>query len=125
MRGFFFATKSTFCSLLYMHILTTSTSPQTLKVFLRVQDVTDYVLIDNETNYTLTDSITSLNTSNWYDLITASFELTENRSYTLKLVNTDNVVRYMGMVFCTNQTNYTINDNRYVVNSTNNNFIIL
>lgn len=108
-----------------MHILTTSTSAQTLKVFLRVQDVTDYVLIDNETNYTLTDSITSLNTSNWYDLITASFELTENRSYTLKLVNTDNVVRYMGMVFCTDQTNYTINDNRYVVNSTSNNFIIL
>jgi hypothetical protein len=108
-----------------MHILTTSTSAQTLKVFLRVQDVTDYVITDNETNSTFTDTITTLNTSNWYDLITASFALVENRTYTLKLINNDNVVRYKGLIFCTNQSNYSINNDRYTVNSTTNAFIIL
>ena len=49
----------------------------------------------------------------------------ENKYYTIKVKNNDNVV-YTGLAFCTNQNieDYTINKDVYIEHSTNNEFII-
>ena len=52
--------------------------------------------------------------------------LTENKQV-IELENAFNVsnIKYYGRIFCTNQTNYSINNNTYIDKSSNNDFIFL
>ena len=98
--------------------------------------------------------IISYSASSYYTIVNAIFNLEENTSYIFKIQNggsldtlqaedftnilTENNevielenafnvsnIKYYGRIFCTNQTNYSINNNTYVDKSSNNDFIFL
>ena len=98
--------------------------------------------------------IISYSTSSYYTIVNAIFNLDENISYIFKIQNggsldtlqaedftnilTENNevielenafnvsnIKYYGRIFCTNQTDYSINNNTYVDKSSNNDFIFL
>ena len=98
--------------------------------------------------------IISYSASSYYTIINAIFNLEENTSYIFKIQNggsldtlqaedftnilTENNeaielenafnvsnIKYYGRIFCTNQTNYSINNNTYIDKSSNNDFIFL
>tara|TARA_Y100000385_G_C12655073_1_gene451213 strand:+ start:87 stop:506 length:420 start_codon:yes stop_codon:yes gene_type:complete len=98
--------------------------------------------------------IISYSASSYYTIVNAIFNLEENTSYIFKIQNggsldtlqaedftnilTENNevielenafnvsnIKYYGRIFCTNQTNYSINNNTYIDKSSNNDFIFL
>jgi hypothetical protein len=110
-----------------MKILTTSTSPQTLKIIPReYQANIDVVLRDNSTNTSTTYSVAT-STSGDYMTFDLTLSLVENRFYDMTCKFGSNVI-YKDKIFCTDQVvaDYTVNENQYTTeNSYDNDYIIL
>jgi len=62
----------------------------------------------------------------YYINVTATFELREGFTYTLKLLSDGDVVFY-DKLFCTNQeiNTFSVNKDQYVTHATTNNFIVI
>jgi hypothetical protein len=116
-----------------MHILTTSTTPQTIKAILRSSPASADVLIyDKSERETSTVSADSITTTDGISTITLTLsganQLKEGRFYSIT-VKDGSDVEYSGMVFCTDQTDYnkyeTGKDDYVVEDSYDNEFIII
>jgi hypothetical protein len=107
-----------------MIILREQATAQTLTFIPRVMSATTIVLRNETTNEETTISATFA-LSDYYITTTTIFDLKENTFYNLTIKNGANIV-YKDIIFCTNQANdtYTVNQNQYVANVTNNEFII-
>jgi len=107
-----------------MIILRKQNTAQTLTFIPRVMSANTIVL-RNETTGTETNIAADFYLSDYYITATTVFSLKENTFYNLTIKNGNNTV-YKDKIFCTNQANdtYTVNQNQYVANVTNNEFKI-
>lgn len=108
-----------------MVILNKTTEPQTFSFIARSKVYDTLFIRDESTNTSIEVTIDSITLGDYVDTITAVFSLIEDRYYTLELRNGSNVV-LKDKVFCTNQSvqSYSINNDAYTSNSTNNDFIV-
>lgn len=83
------------------------------------------IVLRNETTGSETTIAADFFLSDYYLTTTTALDLKENTSYTITVLNGADVV-YKDKVFCTNQniSAYTVNQNQYVANTTNNEFVI-
>ena len=97
---------------------------QTLKLVINGCTATSIVLVDEETDVE-TEIQCEFYISAYYMEINVVLDVKENKYYTVKVKN-DNEVVYTGLAFCTNQTieDYTINKDAYIQHTTDNEFII-
>jgi hypothetical protein len=107
-----------------MIILRKQTTAQSLTFIPRVMSANTIVLRNETTSEETTISAT-FSLSSYYLTTTTVFDLDENTFYNLTIKNGANIV-YKDIIFCTNQANdtYTVNENQYVANVTNNEFKI-
>lgn len=107
-----------------MIILRKQTTAQSLTFIPRVMSANTIVL-RNETTNEETTITASFSLSSYYLTTSTVFDLDENTFYNLTIKNGANIV-YKDIIFCTNQPNdtYTVNQNQYVANVTNNEFKI-
>jgi hypothetical protein len=91
------------------------------------QSVFDTIRVFSEAENTSVDitEFTSVGVGYYYD-VTAIFDLRENFTYTIKLLNEGEVVFYDKM-FCTNQniSDFSVNNNEYIQRESANNFIVI
>ena len=116
-----------------MQVLTTSTSEQSIKVTTRESLTSaDLIALTNENTKVIEYiAINSYSDGGYYTIVNANFNLSEGVFYTFKLcllvdgvISTQSIKHY-GRIFCTDQTNYDINNNEYTSKSSNNDFIFL
>jgi len=115
-----------------MIILTESGSNQTWKFIPRsyTMDSYDIISIEGTTNYVSTgtrvDYDGNSDSEGIYLSITDTIALEEGKQYSLVVKNGSDVI-YRDMIFCTNQTisDFTINNNEYVTNTTDNDIVII
>lgn len=107
-----------------MIILKETIVPQTITFIPRELTATT-IILRNETTNSITTIEADFILSDYYLTTTTVLDLKENTFYNLTIKNNDNVV-YKDKVFCTNQetSTYTVNQNEYVTNVTNNEFKI-
>jgi hypothetical protein len=107
-----------------MIILKEQIEPQELK-FIPRQMSADTIVLKNETTGVETNIIADFFLSDYYLTTTTVFDLKENTYYNLSVLNNSSVV-YKDKIFCTNQikSDYTVNENTYVENTTTNEFRI-
>jgi hypothetical protein len=107
-----------------MIILKEQEGVQTLKLAINGCSATSIVLVDEETSLE-TEINCEFYISAYYMEINVVLDVKENKYYTVKVKNDTEVV-YTGLAFCTNQdiVDYSINNNVYTENTTNNEFII-
>ena len=107
-----------------MIILREQNTSQSLTFIPRVMAATTIVL-RNETTNAETTIAANFTVSGYYLTTTNVLALKENTFYNLTIKNGNNIV-YKDIIFCTNQANdtYTVNQNQYVANVTNNEFKI-
>jgi hypothetical protein len=107
-----------------MIILKEQSTAQSIAFIPREYNATTIVL-RNETTNEETSITATFVLSSYYLTTTTIFNLKQNTFYNLTIKNND-VIVYKDKVFCTNQTNntFTINQNQYVSNVTNNEFKI-
>jgi len=105
-----------------MIILKEQNTAQTFSFIPRELKATTIVL-RNETTGTETNIVADFFLSDYYLTTTTIFSLKENTFYNLTIKNNNDIV-YKDKVFCTNQSSdtYTVNQNQYVANVTNNEF---
>ena len=105
-----------------MIILKEQNTAQTFSFIPRELKATTIVL-RNETTGTETNIAADFFLSDYYLTTTTIFSLKENTFYNLTIKN-DNDIVYKDKVFCTNQSSdtYTVNQNQYVANTTDNEF---
>ena len=115
----------------------------------------DVIQLTNETTKEISYiTITSYSVDSYYTTINTIFNLEENTFYTFKIqqggtlntlqdesyneiltesndvleldgASTTSTIKHYNRIFCTNQTNYSINDNVYINKSSNNDYITL
>jgi hypothetical protein len=107
-----------------MIILRKQNTAQSLTFIPRVMSANTIVLRNQTTSEETTISAT-FSLSSYYLTTTTIFDLDENTFYNLTIKNGANIV-YKDIIFCTNQPNdtYTVNQNQYVANVTNNEYKI-
>lgn len=107
-----------------MIILKETVAEQTFSFIPRELNATTIVL-RNETTNSVVSIEADFFLSDYYLTTTSVFDLKENTFYNLTIKNNSDVV-YKDKVFCTNQetSTYTVNQNEYVANVTNNEFKI-
>lgn len=108
-----------------MIILQESLSSQEFKIIPR-EYLADSMIIKNETtNTSVTINITPT-LDRYFMVIDEVLDLKQDNYYTLTVLNGSDIV-YKGIIFCTNQTiaDYSVNNNNYIANSTNNDFITI
>lgn len=107
-----------------MIILKEQNTAQSLSFIPREYNATTIVL-RNQSTGSETIITASFVLSGYYLTTTTIFDLKQNTFYNLTIKNGSNIV-YKDIVFCTNQANdtYTVNQNQYVSNVTNNEFKI-
>jgi hypothetical protein len=90
-------------------------------------NVFDTIRIFSEAENTSVDitDFTAVGAGYYYD-VSAIFDLRENFTYTIKLLNEGEVVFYDKM-FCTNQniSDFSVNNNEYIQRESLNNFIVI
>ena len=104
-----------------MIILKPITTAQTLKFIGRYDICNSIVLRDEQDNTEVTLTPTFI-MDRYYLKSDIIFNLIEGRFYTLTAYNGANIC-YKDKIFCTSQTNYSINNNEYTQHSTNNDYI--
>jgi len=87
------------------------------------------VTIVNETTNTEAHNVdtTSITENLYYNRYNAVFTLTQDVTYNLTIKSGSDVI-FKDKIYCTNQTNlpaYTVNQNEYIYNDTDNEFITL
>jgi hypothetical protein len=114
-----------------MKVLTTSNSNQTLK-FIPREYITNITLKlrDDSTNEITTSAIVST-TDRDYMVVNTTFDLKEGHFYDLTILSGADII-YKDKIFCTDQTinqdtnsYYSVNQNEYVSEAGNNDFIVL
>ena len=107
-----------------MIILKQQGTSQTFKIIPRKLQATSMTFTHEETGAVLTYSI-SPSVSGYYLSISKIVALKEGHFYSLKVYNGTDIV-YRDKVFCTNQTisTYSVNNNEYVQNTSNNDYVI-
>jgi hypothetical protein len=107
-----------------MIILRKQTTAQSL-TFIPREYSANTIVLRNETTNEETTITASFALSSYYLTTSTIFDLKENTFYNLTIKNGANIV-YKDIIFCTNQANdtYTVNQNQYVANVTNNEFKI-
>jgi hypothetical protein len=106
-----------------MIILKQSNLVQEIKFIPRLLQATGFTLRNEITNET-TSFTETFTVSDYYLTTSTVFNLKEFTYYNLTVLNNSDIV-YKGRIFCTNQEikDYTVNQNEYVQNFTNNEFI--
>jgi hypothetical protein len=109
-----------------MIVLQETNNTQTFQCAPR-NSVFDTIRVFSEAENTSVD-ITEFTTTagGYYINVSAIFDLRENFTYTIKLLNEGTVVFYDKM-FCTNQTvsDFSVNDSEYIQRQSANNFIVI
>ena len=84
------------------------------------------LITDEIENETITVPIVNSAAYGYTNSITAAFTLKEARSYMLTLKQGSEII-YRDKIYCTDQeiTNYTINEDQYVSNTSTNEFIVI
>ena len=86
-----------------MHLLTTSVAAQQLKIVPR-QDASSVTLeLTDKTQFTTSTVSVSKTSSEPFMILSGSFSLVENRSYSFEVKDGSEVI-YRGLIFCTDQT---------------------
>ena len=108
-----------------MIILQETATAQTFSFIPRSSAYNTLQITDEQTGVTTNVTITSSVTGSYYDTITATFSLKQNHFYTLTLKQNTDIV-YKDKIFCTNQSipTFSVNNGQYVVNTSNNDFIL-
>tara|TARA_R100001015_G_C4544515_1_gene107757 strand:+ start:156 stop:491 length:336 start_codon:yes stop_codon:yes gene_type:complete len=109
-----------------MTILQKTTSAQDLKFIPRSKTYDTLLVKDESANTETTVTIASSTSNDYFETISAVFDLKENRFYRVLVKNGTSIV-YYGRIFCTNQNNdtYSVNNNEYTQHDTGaNDFII-
>lgn len=108
-----------------MVILNKSTSPQTFSFIAKSKTYDSLHLTDESTNTTVEVTIDSITSGDYVDSISATFDLVEDRYYSLELKNGSETV-LKDKVFCTNQAHstYSVNKDIYTENTTTNDYIV-
>jgi hypothetical protein len=106
-----------------MIILKQSGLAQEIKFIPRQLQATGFTL-RNEITGEITSFTQNFTISDYYLTTSRVFNLKEFTYYNLTVLNGANIV-YKGRIFCTNQVikDYTVNENEYVQNFTNNDFV--
>jgi hypothetical protein len=107
-----------------MIILKEQVDPQSI-TFIPRNMVANTIVLRNETTNVETTIVAEFFINDYYLTASAVFDLKENTFYNLTIYNDVDIV-YKDKIFCTNQTTstYTVNENQYVANATNNEFVI-
>ena len=107
-----------------MIILKEQNTVQTFSFIPRELNATTIVL-RNETTGVETTINTTFYLSDYYLTASTIFDLKQNTFYNLTIKNNNDIV-YKDKIFCTNQNvdSYSVNQNQYVANVTNNEFKI-
>lgn len=91
-----------------------------------VEDLGNGTLLNKNTNVSTTltlDSNLTYYDSDYYLEADISETVAEGEFFTVTLTNSQGEVTYIGDVFCTAQSDYSINDGQYTSNSTTNEYI--
>ena len=107
-----------------MIILKEQEAAQTLNAIIYGSDADAIVLRDEETNEETTIN-TVFSIDKYYAVTSLIFPIKQNKFYTLTILNGSDVV-YKDKIFCTNQIkeDFSINNNVYIQNSSNNDYIV-
>jgi hypothetical protein len=107
-----------------MIILKEQETAQTLNAIIYGSDADAIVLRDEETNEETTIE-TVFSIDKYYAVTSLIFPIKQNKFYTLTILNGSDVV-YKDKIFCTNQIkeDFSINNNVYIQNSSNNDYIV-
>jgi len=106
-----------------MIVLKPILTAQTLKFIARQDNATHIILRDEQDNTSV--QINALFTlDSYYITSDIIFDLKEDRFYNLTVYN-DTEIIYKDKVFCTSQTDYSINNDSYIQRETNNDYITL
>jgi hypothetical protein len=111
-----------------MHILTTTSDNQSLKIVPRLDtDNPTLTLTDKAKRKDVSVSVAKTDEGD-YMVLTGAFSLTEGSQYTFRVKSGSKEI-YRGLIFCTNQTDldkYSINKDEYTLNQDyDNEFIVL
>ena len=108
-----------------MIILQEIATEQTFSFIPRSQVYDSMFVRDDQTNSEVEITITSSTQGDYYDTITATFDIKENHFYDLTIKNGSDIV-HLDRIFCTNQpvATYSINNGEFTSRASNNEFII-
>lgn len=108
-----------------MIILQEVGAPQSFSFIPRQDTYNTLQITDEQTGVTTNVTITTNVVGQYYNTITATFSLKQNHYYTLTLKQNTDVV-FKDKVFCTNQSipTFSVNNGQYIVNTSNNDFIL-
>ena len=108
-----------------MIILQEVGTPQSFSFIPRQDTYNTLQITDEQTGITTNVTITTNVIGQYYNTITATFSLKENHYYTLTLKQNTDIV-FKDKVFCTNQSipTFSVNNGQYIVNTSNNDFIL-
>jgi hypothetical protein len=106
-----------------MIILPPSEAEQTFKFIPREDEPTHLTLTDEQDNTTATYNAT-FTIYKYYLQATDIFTLQEDRFYILNVYKNSEII-YKDKLYCTSQTDYSINNNVYTQHSSNNEYITL
>jgi hypothetical protein len=111
-----------------MHILTTSTESQSIKIVPRKDATSPTLSLTDKTKRTTSTVSVSKTDDGDLMVLSGSFSLKEGSQYSFKVKDGSDEL-YKGIIFCTDQTdfdNYFINKDEYVTqDSYDNDFVIL
>ena len=110
-----------------MIVLKETTDSQTFKIIPRETTADTLILTEEGSETSVSYGITlTTDADNYYSTISKVLTLREGFWYTMTVKNGSDVV-YKDRVYCTNQTisDYTINNNEYTQQSSDNKFIII
>jgi hypothetical protein len=82
-------------------------------------------ITDDQTNTEVEVTISSSTNGDYYDTISATFDIKQNHFYDLTIKNGSDIV-HKDRIFCTNQpvATYSVNDGEFTSRASNNEFII-
>ncbi len=111
-----------------MHILTTSSSNQSIKFVARADASSPTLSLTDKTKRTTSTVSVTKTTDGDYMVLTGTFSLKEGNQYTFRVKNGSTEI-YRGLIFCTDQTaldKYFINKDEYVTQDDyDNDFVII
>ena len=108
-----------------MIILQDIATSQTFSFIPRSQTYDSLFITDEQTNTEVEVTIDSSTQGDYYDTISAIFDLSENNFYNLVIKNGTTVV-HKDRIFCTNQAvaTYSVNNGEFTSRASNNEYII-
>jgi hypothetical protein len=108
-----------------MIILQEIATEQTFSFIPRSQTYDSMFITDDQTNTEVEVTISSSTNGDYYDTISATFDIKQNHFYDLTIKNGSDIV-HKDRIFCTNQpvATYSVNDGEFTSRASNNEFII-